>query len=87
MASRFNTIYRGSAVDAGDEIDGGDYPRELTNEEMRAALTNAFRQIAQLQKDSHPPVTNVPDADELDKRLAEIDARLARLERLSHRHA
>ena len=51
MSSRFNTLYHGSASQAADILDhGGDLTSLQGLVELRAALTNALRRIAVLEK-------------------------------------
>lgn len=46
MSSIFNTLYLGSAKDAADALEDAE---ALTQGELRAALINALRRIAELE--------------------------------------
>jgi hypothetical protein len=47
--SRFNTLYRGSATDAAEMLDGGDRTIQATPAELQIALINALQRIAKLE--------------------------------------
>jgi hypothetical protein len=46
----FATLYLGSAEDVAEMLDGGDHTPEATMQELQAALINAHRRIAVLEK-------------------------------------
>lgn len=46
----FNTLYRGSAGEVADMLDGGDRTPEASSRELQAALINALRRIEALEQ-------------------------------------
>jgi hypothetical protein len=65
MTSRFNTLFRGSAEDAANELENND--SGTTQDEQRLALINALRRIEALERReanrSLPKPVNIAGAD------------------------